>query len=72
MKDFPITYGTAQGSILGPLLFLIFCNDIYLNITYNKWILFAADTTTYCSHENDKYLHQIIEQDIDTSYFLFE
>ena len=63
-KDFPITYGTAQWSILGPLLFKIFCNDIYLNITYNKLILFADDTTIYCSHENDKYLHQIIEQDI--------
>ena len=64
LKDFPITYGTAQGSILGPLLFLIFCNNIYLNITYSKLILFAHDTTIYCSHENDNYLHQIIEQDI--------
>ena len=64
IKRFPITYGTAQGSILGPLLFLIFCHDIYLNITYSKLILFADDTTIYCSHENDNYLHQIIEQDI--------
>ena len=63
-KDFPITYGAAQGSTLGPLLFLIFCNDIYLNDTYSKLILFTDDTTIYCSHENDKYLHQIIEQDI--------
>ena len=63
-KDFTITYGTAQGSILGPLLFLIFCNDIYLNMMYSKLILFADDTTIYCSHENDNYLHQIIEQDI--------
>ena len=53
-----------DGSILGPLLFLIFCKDIYLNITYSKLILFADDTTIYCSHENDNYLHQIIEQDI--------
>ena len=64
LKDFPITYGTVQGSILGPLLFLIFCNDIYLNIAYSKPIPFADDTTIYCSHENDNYLHQIIEQDI--------
>ena len=50
--DLPITYGMAQGSILGPLLFLIFCNDIYLNTTYSKLILFVDDTTIYCSHEN--------------------
>ena len=50
-----------QGSLL---LFLIFCNDIYLNITYSKLILFADNTTIYCSHENDNYLCQVIEQDI--------
>ena len=31
---------------------------------YSKLILFADDTTIYCSHGNDNYLHQIIEQDI--------
>ena len=57
-------FATAQGSILGPVLFLIFCNDIYLNIAYSKLILFVDDATIYCSHKNDNYLHQIIELDI--------
>ena len=40
-----ITFGTAQGSCLGPLLFVIFCNDIYQLPIFGKLILFADDTT---------------------------
>ena len=49
-NKYPITYGTVQGSFLGPLLFNIFCNDIYLNVKYCNLILFADDTTLYASH----------------------
>ena len=37
---FNITHGTVQGSCLGPLLFIIFCNDIQLLPTYSKILLF--------------------------------
>ena len=39
--NFDISYSTAQGSCLGPLLFIIFTNDIYLLPTFSKIILFA-------------------------------
>ena len=49
-NTFPVTYGTAQGSCLGPLVFMIFCNDVNLLPTYWKLILFVDDTTLINHH----------------------
>ena len=61
---FDVTYGTAQGSCLGPLLFVLFCNDIQLLPTYSKIILFADDTTLLYSHKNVKFLKYALEHDV--------
>ena len=61
---FDITYGTAQGSCLDPLLFILFCNDIQLIPTYSKIILFADDTTLLYSHKNLKFLKYALEHDM--------
>ena len=63
-SKYKITYGTAQGSCLGPLLFNMFCNDLYLNINSCNLIMFADDTTLYASHRNSQYLNQILQHDL--------
>ena len=61
---FNVSCGTAQGSCLGPLLFILFCNDIYLQETYGSLILFVDDTTLYNSHHSLNYLNFTLNHDL--------
>ena len=62
---FDLTHGAPQGSCLGPLLFLIFCNDLSLNLNYLSCIQFADDTTLYYADKNLDVLKCCVEHDLN-------
>ena len=50
-----IRCGVPQGSILGPLLFILYMNDICHTSKLLNTILFADDTTCFYSHKMSRY-----------------
>ena len=64
-EEHVVEVGTPQGSCLGPLLFLVFCNDLRLHLELTSCILFADDTTLFHGHKDLKFLKWCILHDIE-------
>ena len=60
-----ISCGVPQGSIQGPLLFLIFINDIGRDCQYSLIRLFADDTAIYLSVPDPKVASRKLQKDVD-------
>ena len=59
-----VTCGVPQGSVLGPLLFLLYVNDIYNASKKFKFHLFADDTNLLYGDKNLKSLETIVTAEL--------
>ena len=63
-QTYKTEFGTPQGSCLGPLLFIIFCDNLNIHLAYLSCIQFADDTTLYGSSKSLRLLQCEVEHDL--------
>ena len=61
----PLLCGVPQGSILGPLLFTVFYNDLTDLKMSSRVLQYADDTVVYCPGKDVESIEIVLSQDMD-------
>ena len=63
-KKKTITCGVPQGSLLGPLLFIIYINDFHRSSDKLSFLLFADDSNLFYSHSDPNVLIRTVNEEL--------
>lgn len=63
-EKYTVNFGTPQGSVLGPLLYIILTNDMPNILKFSRAVMFADDTTIYTTGSNVRFLYRKLNEDL--------
>ena len=66
-----IKCGVPQGSVIGPVLFLLFVNYLCKVSNFCKFVLFADDTNIFCSNYNVEVLEYTLNRKLAKHFLWF-